>query len=69
MDTDVPVLANQHKHIYISFVWTLDVVWKTYWKQWMIGTDGEREPEKSILSKWFDVMMASDNFQCIIIMW
>ena len=39
---DVPVLANQQELIYTTSVRTQDVVWKTYWEQWMIGTNGER---------------------------
>ena len=34
---------------------TQDVVWKTYWEQWMIGMDGERELEISMLSVRLDV--------------
>ena len=39
---DVPVLANQQELIYISSVWTQDVIWKTYWERCMIGMDEER---------------------------
>ena len=43
---DVGVLADQQEHIYISFVQTPDVVWKTCRERWMIGTDGEKERER-----------------------
>ena len=45
LQRDVPVLADQQELIYISFVWTLDAVWKTCWEQWMIGTNRERESQ------------------------
>ena len=37
---DVPVLANKQRLTYINFVWTLDVVYKTYQDQWVIKGDG-----------------------------
>ena len=40
---DMPVLADQQELMYVSSVWTLDVVWKTCQEQWMIGMDSERE--------------------------
>ena len=40
---NVPVLADQQKPIYVNFVRTLGVVWKTCWERWMIGTDGESQ--------------------------
>ena len=45
---DVLLLAEQQKPIYISPVWTYDVVWKTCWEWWMIGTKGERERIREI---------------------
>ena len=39
---------------YISSIQTLDVVKRTSWERWMIGTDEERETEKSMLSMWLD---------------
>ena len=46
---DVLVLAHQQELIYISSVWTQDVVRKTSQEQWMIGTDGEKESGKFVL--------------------
>ena len=51
---DVLVLADKQEPIYISFVRTQDLVWKTCQEQWMIGTDGERESGKSVLSTQLD---------------
>ena len=51
---DMPVLAEQQELIYISSVQTQDVVWKTCRVRWMVGTDGERGPGKSMLSAWLD---------------
>ena len=42
---DVQGLADQNELIYNSSKWTLDVVWKTRRKRWMIGTERERERE------------------------
>ena len=42
-DMDMPVLANLQELIYISFMWTQDVVWRTCWEWWMIGVDGESQ--------------------------
>ena len=39
---DVPVLADQQKHTFICSVWILDK------KQWMIGTDDEKETKESM---------------------
>ena len=47
----MPVLADQQEIIYISYVQTQDVNWKS-WESWMIGMDEERESGKSILSVW-----------------
>ena len=62
---DMPALANHQELIYISSVWTQDVVWKTCQERWVIGTDGEREREKesrkSVLSAWFDDDDAENN--------
>ena len=43
---DAPILANRQELIYISSVRTQGVVWRTLWKRWIIGTDGERERER-----------------------
>ena len=45
---DVPVLANQQELIYISSVWTQDIIWKTCQEKWMIRTDGEKERVRKI---------------------
>ena len=37
------MLDNQQEIIYNSSVGTQGVVWKTYRKRWIIGTNGERE--------------------------
>ena len=47
---NVPVLVNQQELIYISSVQTQDVVRKTYWTQWIIGMERERDSGKSMLS-------------------
>ena len=51
-----PLLVGPQVLIYISVVWTLDIVWRTSWKRWMIGTDREREREggKSALAVRLD---------------
>ena len=52
---DVPVLADCWRLIYISSVRTLDVVWRTWWDQWMIGTGIEKEEAGKIVpSAWLD---------------
>ena len=47
---DMPTLADPQELIYISFVWTQNILWKTYREQWTIGMDGDGEPEKSVQS-------------------
>ena len=42
---DMTVLADQQELTYNSSVLTQGVVWKTCWKQWMIGSSVERERE------------------------
>ena len=42
------------KNLFTSVVHTEDVVWKTNWNRWMIGRNGERESEKSLLSAWLN---------------
>ena len=49
---DAPVLANQQE--LICLVGTLDAVWRTWLEPWVIGKDGERETEKSMLIVWLD---------------
>ena len=39
-------LADQQRLTYISYVWTLNVSWRTSWEWWVIGMDGERERER-----------------------
>ena len=51
---DASVLADQQGLTYISSVWTQDVVWRTFQDHWMIGLDGKRESEKSMLSVQLD---------------
>ena len=51
---DVPVLADQQALIYISSVRMQDAVLKTCCERWIIGTNGERELRKSVLSAWHD---------------
>ena len=50
---DLPLLADQQEHIYISSLRTRGVVWRTWREQWIIRIDGERkrgrEREKSVL--------------------
>ena len=42
------VLDDQLEIIDNSSVWAQDVTWKTFRKQWMTETDGERELGKSV---------------------
>ena len=51
---DVPVLVDQQELIYINSMQTQDVVWKTCRVRWMIGNNGERGSEKSVLSERLD---------------
>ena len=51
---DLPLLAHQQRLTYIGFVWTLDVVWKTYQGQWIIEMVGERQSGNFVLSVQFD---------------
>ena len=48
------VLDDQQELIYNNPVWTQDVVLKTFWKQWKIKTNGEKESGKSILGAQHD---------------
>ena len=43
---EVSKLTDQQGLIYIRSVWTLDTVWKTFRKWWMIRKGGERKREK-----------------------
>ena len=54
LHTDVTVWTEQQELIIISFVWTQDIVWKTYRVRKMIGTDEERKSGKSVLSARLD---------------
>ena len=51
---DMPVLVNQQRLSFNSFVWTLDDDWRTNQEQWMIGLDGKRESGKSVMSALLD---------------
>ena len=51
---DMTVLVDQQELIYISSVRTQGLVWKTYQKRRMIGTDGERESGEFVLSVRLD---------------
>ena len=42
----MPGLADQQELIFFSSVRTLNVVWRTYREQWIIGMDGGRERER-----------------------
>ena len=54
LHTDTPVLADQQRLIYISFVPTLDAVSRTYKEQWPIRSNGEKESREYILSECHD---------------
>ena len=42
------VLADQQELTYNSSpMWTHNVVWRIYWEQWIIRTNGERERDQS----------------------
>ena len=43
---DKPVLADQQRLTYISYVQTPDAVKRTWQEQWMIATEEERERER-----------------------
>ena len=51
---DMPTLANQQELTYNCSVRIQDAVWKTCWVRWLIGMDGEREREKTMLAVWLD---------------
>ena len=51
---DPYIWMSQQELIYISSMWTLDVVWETCWEWWRIGMDRKRESGKSMLWVWFD---------------
>ena len=44
------MLGDEKELIYNSSVWIQDVVLKTYRKQWMTETNGERKSGKSVLA-------------------
>ena len=52
---DVPVLANQQRLKYTSYVQTLDAVKRTCKEQWKIGREWERESDKGLRA--IDTMM------------
>ena len=52
---DMLVVTDQQKRIYISFVWSQDIVWKTCQQRWMIGTEGVKESGKTVRSSQVDV--------------
>ena len=51
---DTLVLAVWQGLTYIRSVQTLDTVYKTSQKRWMIGTDGKRESGNFMVSVEFD---------------
>ena len=51
---DVLVLTDQQESTNNYDVQTQDLVWKTCWEQWMIGTNGEKESGKSMLATRLD---------------
>ena len=51
---DSLVLVNQQRLTFISCVWTLDAVWRTYQEWWSIGIDSERESKETVLSAHID---------------
>ena len=46
---DTPVLADQQKHPFISSVWIVGAVWRTYQVQWLIETYSKRDSRESVL--------------------
>ena len=65
---DVPVLADQQESIYISFVQTQGVVWRTCRERWTIGMDGEKELGKPVQSVWLynDIYIYIRTLGCIL---
>ena len=51
LHTDVPVLADQQELTCNIYGQTEVVVWKTCRERWMIGVNGERKSEKSVLTE------------------
>ena len=47
--------THTHTHTANNSVKTEKVVWKSYRKRWMIGTDGETESKKSLLATRLNV--------------
>ena len=45
---DTPVLVDQQKITFISSVWTLDAVKRTYQEQWPIEIDGKSDSRESM---------------------
>ena len=43
-------ILYQYKKNMISFVWTQDTVLRTCWERWMIGVDGKKGSENSMMS-------------------
>ena len=58
---DALMLVNQQELIYISSVWTQDVVWKTCQEEWMIETDGERVIERESRKSMLTVQLNDDD--------
>ena len=58
---DVQVLDDQLELVYNSSVWTQDVVLKTYPRQWIIETNGERVSGKSMLAAHDDIFKKKTN--------
>ena len=69
---DVPGLIDQQEFTYISSVRTHDVIWKTCWERWMIGTDGEsvcqgnlcrqRDLMMMMMIEWLSFIVDPTNF-------
>ena len=51
---DISVLADQKKHLFIRYIETLDAIERTCQDRWSMGTDGERELRKSVMSARHD---------------
>ena len=47
---DTPMRTDLQRHIYISFMWTLAAVCRTYQERWPIGMHDEEESRESELS-------------------
>ena len=58
--------VDQPARTYISSVWTLDVVWRTCWEEWMMGINRERVSD--VLSAQLDIIKYiynNNSYLCI----